>query len=181
MKKLFLTIIIALGTINFVGCGDNTPPKEEVKVEQQEVVQEEQEQEQEEVKEEKTLKVGDTYKNEMFSVSIDKVATTKQRNKYSDVKANKVIVIDYTYNNIDYLEDNLYLFQDYFKAYDSNGEILENYEVIDYKYPKEISKGKKCKAQMVFAYNGKDGKIDLELNDTLFNGKPIAIWKLKIK
>lgn len=178
VKKLLVGLLITMGVVvGCAGCGSReVEPKEEVKVEQQEEVKEEVE---EVVKEKNNLKVGDVFETEKATVKINKIKTTKERNQYSDVKADKVVVIEYTYENKN--NETMYLDEYYFKAYDKDGEILEHYGYIDYKYPQEISKGKKCTAEVVFALNNKSNDITLELQETMFGGDILATWDLTIK
>ncbi|MBP1889904.1 putative membrane protein [Clostridium moniliforme] len=197
VKKALLIIMIGVvSTIGLVGCGNTPKENNEVKIEQQskdKIIEKESKDEKEsnfpqvqkeEVKENAqlkgNLKVGDVFETEDAKVTINKIRTTKDRNRYSKIKANRVIVIEYTYTNKN-IDGTMYLDTYFFNAYDNDGEILEHYDVIDHKQPKEISKGKKCTAEMVFALNNKNNNITLDMNETMFGGEVLATWNLKIK
>ncbi len=80
----------------------------------------------------KTLGIGETaYINDKngvksMAITIDNVKLTDERNQFSEKEAEKVVVIEYTYENIAY-EENLYVFDSNFKVYDASGNVLETY------------------------------------------------------
>lgn len=77
----------------------------------------------------KTLGIGETtYINDKngvksMAITIDNVKLTDERNQFSEKEAEKVVVIEYTYENIAD-EENLYVFDSNFKVYDASGNVL---------------------------------------------------------
>lgn len=129
--------------------------------------------------EETVYGVGDTfnYKDE-YTIKINSVKTTKERNQFADEKVKNVVIINYTYENLN-KDDDLFVDTISFKAYDSEGNAVDTYPA-DVKMPKGISKGKKCTAEMAFGVNEGD-TIELEYLDNMFNSKKDALFKLKFK
>ncbi len=123
-------------------------------------------------KEVATYKVGEdiyvTNDSDKYRLKITGVKETKERNEYSDKQAKKVIVVSYEYENIS-SDSDLYISSMDFKAYDKENNSLETYEVIDYKYPTEISQGRKTTAEMVFALNSDSNYMELEYYDNVWN------------
>ncbi|MDU4830631.1 MAG: hypothetical protein E6X64_13390, partial [Clostridium perfringens] len=78
------------------------------------------------------LSIGETaYINDengvkSMAITIDNVKLTDERNQFSEKEAEKVVVIEYTYENIAD-EENLYVFDSNFKVYDASGNVLETY------------------------------------------------------
>lgn len=98
-----------------------------------------------------TLNVGDTWTVDgQWKLTIDSVTTTSDRNEFSDVKPQQVVIVTYSYENLGY-EDN---FMDglYFdlsqngdaSVVDSAGEMAVSYPGDISKYPQEIPVGAKC-------------------------------------
>lgn len=173
MKKLFICLLIGLSTVGLIGCGGDS---KEVTKSSTEEVQVNDEEAKEVIK---TFKQGEVAENENMKLTINKVTTSKERNQFSETKADRVVVINYTYENK--TDEPLELFDSYFTAYDGDGNVLESYNVIDHKFTQSVSKGKKCTAEMLFALNSKNNKITLELNDSMIAGKPIGVWELEVK
>ncbi|HHD2752406.1 TPA: DUF5067 domain-containing protein [Clostridium perfringens] len=113
----------------------------------------------------------------LMSLTIDSVKLTDERNQFWDKEAEKVAVIEYTYENIGY-EENLHIFDYNFKVYDSAGNVLEGYPAGAEKYPQAISKGKKCTANMSFALNNESNDLEVEFYDNMFNGKATDVFKI---
>lgn len=104
-----------------------------------------------------------------YLLSIDGIKETDDRNSYSDTEANRVIIIDYSYENIS-VEDELNIFDFHFKAYDSNGNLMETYPVsID--YADGVGIGRKTKGQLAYALNDDNNYIELEYFSNMFNSK----------
>lgn len=131
----------------------------------------------------KTLGIGETaYINDKngvksMAITIDNVKLTDERNQFSEKEAEKVVVIEYTYENIAD-EENLYVFDSNFKVYDASGNVLEIYPAGAEKYPQAISKGKKCTANMSFALNNESNNLELEFYDNMFNGKASEVFNI---
>lgn len=125
----------------------------------------------EETSEEETYKVGDviqisTY-NGSYSFTITGISETSERNEFSDIQADRVVVIDYEYENNDVPEE-LYISDMNFKAYDADNNALETYPA-DIKYADSISAGRKTTGQMAFALNNPTNRIELEYFDNMFS------------
>lgn len=129
------------------------------------------------------LSIGETaYINDKngvksMAITIDNVKLTDERNQFSEKKAEKVVVIEYTYENIAG-EENLYVFDSNFKVYDASGNVLETYPAGSEKHPQAISKGKKCTANMSFALNNESNNLELEFYDNMFNGKASEVFNI---
>ncbi len=113
-----------------------------------------------------------------YRVKFTKIYETSNRNQYSDKQANRVIVIEYEYENISQEED-LYVSELDFKLYDKENNQLETYPV-DTKYSSYISKGRKATASVAYALNSDSNYIELEFYDNMFsssaNCKVIFEW-----
>lgn len=117
--------------------------------------------------------------NKLMSVKINSLNTTKERNKFLNTKANKVILLEFTYENLD-LSENLFISDSNFKVYDKEGNILESYPISSEKVAKSISKGKKCTASAAYALNSKSKDIIVEFYPNILDSKPSAIFNLKL-
>lgn len=120
---------------------------------------------------EENYKVGDTIKvstnDGSYTFSITGITETADRNEFSDIQADRVVIIDYAYENIDVPEE-LYLSEFNFKAYDADNNALETYPA-NIKYADSVSAGRKTTGQMAFALNNPTNKIELEYFDNMFS------------
>lgn len=135
---------------------------------------------------EKKLALGETaYLSDengvkLMSVTLDSAKLIDERNEFSDKKAEKVVLIEYTYENLG-LENNLHLFEENFKVYDDSGNILETYPATNnIKFSKAISKGKKCTATMAFALNNEKNNLEIEFYENMFDEKPSKIFNIDV-
>lgn len=117
--------------------------------------------------------------NKLMSVKINSLNTTKERNEFLNTKANKVILLEFTYENLN-LSENLFISDSNFKVYDKEGNILESYPISSEKVSKSISKGKKCTASAAYALNSKSEDIIVEFYPNILDSKPSAIFNLKL-
>lgn len=115
-------------------------------------------------------KIGDVIKvstpNGSYNLSITGISETTDRNQFSDTQADRVIIVDYNYENIDVPEE-LYIFDSNFKAYDADNNSLETYPA-DIKAADSIGAGRKTTGQMAFALNNETNKVELEYFDNMF-------------
>lgn len=118
--------------------------------------------------------------NMLMSVTINSLSEIKERNKFLNTKANKVILLEFMYENLD-LSENLFISDSNFKVYDKEGNILESYPVDSEKVAKSISKGKKCTASAAYALNSKSKEIIVEFYSNILDNTPSAIFNLKLK
>ena len=105
-----------------------------------------------------------------YRLKFTKITETKERNEFSDKKANRVVVIEYEYENISQ-EDDLNISDWDFKLYDKENNQLETYPVTT-KYGSSISKGRKTTASVAYALNSNSNYIELEYYDNMFSSKP---------
>lgn len=115
-----------------------------------------------------------------YSLTINNVKFIKERNKYSEKKADKVVEIEYTYENIS-MDEELFIYDHNFKIYDADENRLETYPIAGHKFPQLISKGNKCTATMVFALNHNIDSIEAKFYFNPYNYKVNSIFSLDIK
>lgn len=111
-----------------------------------------------------------------YTLTITEITETADRNQFSDVVANRVIIISYSYENTSY-ENGLYIFSVNFKVYDKDNNLLQTYPVL-LKYPQEISVGRKTDATMAYALNNDQNYVELEYYDNVFNSKYDSKFKI---
>lgn len=170
-KILILGLLVMMIGAGFVGCTDTS---DSAKASGDDKKAEEQKQE------EKVYGVGDIYKyKDDYSLKIDSVKTTKERNQFEDKKAKEVVIITYTYENLNSDKD-LFIDSMAFKVYDADGNAVDTYPANIEKMPEAVSKGRKCTAQMAYAVNSGD-TLELEYYDNMFNSKKDTIFKLNFK
>lgn len=89
-----------------------------------------------------------------FNITIEGARATEERNEFSEKEVQKVVFLDYTYENISYDNKNgMNLFiSDYdFQVLDDEGNVLDTYPVSDEnRSSKETPVGGKCKSTAVF-------------------------------
>ncbi|MGG5460190.1 DUF4352 domain-containing protein [Clostridium sp. B9] len=113
----------------------------------------------------------------LMGLTINSVKLIDDRNQFSDKEANKVVEIEYTYENLGY-DENLNVFDSNFKIYDDSGKILERYPAGSNKFPQAISRGKKCTASMAFALNNESNNLEIEFYENMFSDKSECIFKV---
>lgn len=123
----------------------------------------------------KTYKINEdiyiTNNSGKYRVKFTGIQETSDRNQFSDTIANKVVIIEYEYENMT-LEDDLFISDSTnFKAYDKENNQLESYPV-DIKYASNVSKGRKTTASVAYALNSDSNYIELEFYDNVWNSKP---------
>lgn len=130
--------------------------------------------EKEEIKDEvkpETYKIGDSINVSTsdgdYIFRIDAISETSERNQFSDIQADRVVIIDFSYENIN-MPENLYIFDSNFKAYDKDNNSLQTYPVSTTS-GEQISAGRKTKGQMAFALNNQNNYIELEYYDNMYN------------
>lgn len=103
-----------------------------------------------------------------YTIAIDKVEKTKDRNEYSDMKPEEVYKVTYTYSNIS-CSSNLYLSEMNFQLIDSQGNVGFSYPGGADRYPQETIKGARCTAEMVFGAHKGGENIILSFKDNMFS------------
>ena len=105
-----------------------------------------------------------------YRVKFTKIYETSYRNNYSDKRADRVVVIEFEYENIS-IEDDLNISDFNFNLYDKDNNKLETYP-FDYKSGGSVGKGRKTTASAAYALNNTNNYIELEFYDNMFNSKP---------
>ena len=122
--------------------------------------------------EETAYAIGETWTVDgQWSLTIDSVTTSDERNEFSDKTPAAVYIVDYTYTNIGYedesgLMDGLYL-DISSNVVDSAGFMGYSYPGNITSYPQETPVGASCKAQ---ACIGVDNAGSFQLNVTQYDG-----------
>lgn len=106
-----------------------------------------------------------------YRIRFTDVTETSNRNQFSDVKADRVIIIEYEYENISY-EDSLYVSSLNLKVYDKNNNQLESYPATNTKYGGSVAEGRKTTASIAYALNSDDDYVEIEYYDNMFHSTP---------
>lgn len=179
-KKVLPIIAIVLSVIGIILCFSLGNSSTEVTKKQGQASSSSTANEQKEEKvyglnDEITIKNGD----EEYTLVITGFKETQKRNQYSDKNPAQVFVIDYTYKCIN-SKDSLFVSDMDFKLIDAQGEIGDTYPGDIASYPKSITSGTTCKAQMVLCVNNKSDKVKLQFFDNPFNNKPDAVFEFTV-
>lgn len=103
-----------------------------------------------------------------YTLCVDKVEKTSDRNQFDESNPAEVYKITYTYSNIS-LADNLYISEYDFGLIDSTGTMGFSYPGSTRKYPNETVKGAKCTAEMTLASHTSGDKLLLTYRDNFFS------------
>lgn len=106
-----------------------------------------------------------------YRIKFTDVTETSNRNQFSDVEADRVIIIEYEYENISQ-DDSLYVSSLNFKVYDKDNNQLESYPATNTKYGGSVAKGRKATASVAYALNNDDDYIEIEYYDNMFHSNP---------
>ena len=168
MKKILTTLLIAFVLFNVTGCVENSEVSDKGG--------------ENKTKEITTLKLNEDafVKNSEGEIRIKflSVKETSDRNQFSDIKADRVVIIEYEYENKTREEDVFISGMD-FKVYDKDNNALETYPAGETKYPTSISTGRKTTASEAFALNNDNNYLELEFYDNLFASKADAKFILE--
>lgn len=155
MKKIVSVLLTLVVSFALVACGNTQPPKQP---QEQTKTQNE-----EKPKEEKGNSLPELKLNQPFSVktehgtytlTIDGIRTTSKRNQFSEQKVKNVIMLDYTYKNESFGDNQtlLYIDSSAFILMDDEGNVLSTYPVSDEnRDPKNVPVGGKCLATQSYA------------------------------
>ena len=105
-----------------------------------------------------------------YRLKFTKVTETSERNEYTDVSANRVVIIEYEYENLT-LPDDLYISSLDFNLYDKENNKMELYPSTETIYPSQVGTGRKTVASEAFALNSSSNYIELDYYDNIFNSK----------
>lgn len=94
---------------------------------------------------------------------------TDYRNMFENSNPDRVVIIEYEYENMT-MESDLLVSDWDFKAYDNDNNKLDTYPAST-KYGGSVSKGRKTTSSVAYALNNDNNYIELEHYDNMFNGK----------
>lgn len=159
MKKIGVVLALA---IVLVGCssGKVTEKKDDVKKE---------ETKKEEAKE-KIYGIGETLVysedgKDLYTFTINSVVTTDERNQFSDKNPAKVVVINYTYENLAD-ESDVYISSMNFKVIDADGNLCETYPAGTSVYPQAAPIGAKSTGEEAYGLIVDSSSIKLVFDPT---------------
>lgn len=184
MKKKLICAILLITALSFGGCSSadnvstsNTTDKNDTAVESTSVETIAQEIQQEERNEdEKTYSIGDTWTvNGQWSLTINSIKETEDRNQYSEKNPAQVFIVEFVYENIGYVDNDGIMDGLFFDL--TNGQIVDSDGFMAYSYPgdvtdyaKETPVGAKCKAQNCIGVDTESSEIKIILSKYDGNG-----------
>lgn len=122
----------------------------------------------------KTYKIGDiieiTSAKGEYTLCIDGIKKTEERNSYSQKDPGEVYIIDYTFSNIN-MDDPLFISDYDFNLIDEKGMMGCHYPGNINCYPLETFKGARCSAQMTLASHNLNDKLILTYRDNCFSNQ----------
>lgn len=168
-KKSFLTLFIVLFLVMLTGCESSATTSGTQNTEQPVVTK-------------KTYGLKEdiyiTNDSGEYRLKITGVKETADRNEFSDIVAERVVIISYEYENIS-LNDDLYISDYDFKVYDADNNSLDDYPIYDIDYSDSVSVGRKSSGEMAFALNNSRNYLELEYYDNMWNSSSDCIIKLE--
>jgi hypothetical protein len=103
-----------------------------------------------------------------YSINIEGIRFTNDRNQFSDIKAEHVVFLDFNYSNISESEET-YVFSSNFKIIDEEGNILDTYPVSDNnRRSKKLPIGAKCNASEAYAMPTNSKTLKVLFYDNMF-------------
>ena len=106
-----------------------------------------------------TAEVAATYGN--YRLSFTDVVESDKRNEYADSQPERIVIVKYQYENVDCTQD-ITISYLYFRAYDSEGNLLDIYPSTETEQPNTISAGGKKTASVAYALNDDINYIKLQ-------------------
>lgn len=170
MKKGLVILLSAMiGVSVFVGCGSSNSSVKEP-------------QKQEQTKEVKNtipeMKLGEPFevKTEIgdYTLTINSIKTTDERNEFEKEQPKQVIIIDYQYENKNFQNSDgqkLYIDSNAFVVMDEEGNVLRTYPSNIDKMPQPVPVGGKCTAQIAYGVPTDSKTIKLQFER---QNKPIG-------
>lgn len=108
-----------------------------------------------------------------YSINIEGIRFTNDRNQFSDKEAKHVIFLDFNYSNISETEET-YVFDSHFKIIDEEGNILDTYPVSDdNRSSKKLPIGAKCNSSAAYAMTTSSKTLNVLFYDNMF-GEPVG-------
>lgn len=116
-----------------------------------------------------------------YSVAIDSVKESTNRNETADIQPKHIIIVNYSYKNISCNQDITVSYL-YFHVYDSNGKLLNIYPSVDARTPTQaISSGKSSTASAAYGIDDDSKQITIELYDITNPLNRMATYTADIK
>lgn len=116
-----------------------------------------------------------------YSVTIDSVKDGASRNEFTDKHPKRIILINYSYENIS-CKQNISVYDFDFHVYDASGKLLETYPSDDASEPSsDISTGKHNSASVAYGLDDNSNQITLELYDIFDFDKRVATYNIDIQ
>ncbi|TGY43198.1 DUF4352 domain-containing protein [Clostridium perfringens] len=177
MKKTLVILLSAIiGGSVLVGCGNSGATVKEP-------------QKQEQTKEIKNtipeMKLGEPFevKTEIgdYTITINSIKTTEERNEFSEDKPKQVILIDYQYENKSFKNSDgqkLYIDEYAFVVMDGEGNVLRPYPSNMDKAPQAVPVGGKCTAEIAYGVPTDSNTIRLQFER---QNKPVGEMVVDIK
>jgi len=182
MKKLLSLLAAGVLSLGLVACSSTTTTE---KTDSTETSAQTETKKEEDVAE---YKVGDTVTikkdgKEIYSYSIDKITVVDERNEFEETNPEQVILVDYTYKNIDYPDMPLFMDDTFaFKFMAKEGEMGYPYGAPSLsKYPTEAPTGGVVHAQMAIGFEKTTSEVKILQYDNLFDSKETSIVVSPVK
>ncbi len=124
---------------------------------------------------------GDTWVTDEWKVTVNSVKATDERNEFEKEKPAQVVFVNFTFENINYTDDKLYMVID--NLIDEGGNACNSYSVSSSKeYFQSVPIGAKSTGDAVFALKApsKKVKIYFSKHDSKMN-KQTAVFELPVE
>lgn len=116
-----------------------------------------------------------------YSITIDSVKDGAGRNEYADTQPKRIILINYSYENVSCKQD-IAVYDYYFHVYDASGKLLETYPSIDASEPSStISAGKHNSASIAYGLDNDSDQITIEVYDIFNFDNRVATYNISIQ
>lgn len=174
MKKKLLTILLAcMLSMSFTACSDgNSENAEEANTSEDtnESTPDDNTEPEEEPQEEKTYSIGEAWTVDgQWSLTVNSITPTDQRNEYADKNPAQVFIVDYTYENLGFTDESGLMNGVYFDL--SSGQIVDSNGTMGYSYPGDVSYypqeapvGANCQAQACIGVDNESTEIKITIS-----------------
>jgi hypothetical protein len=183
MKKVFLLLLTLCMTVYFVGCfaidsGVDIKTKETSDPDATEAPKAT-------TQPDKKFGLGEKVSikkdgKELYTLIINSVTVTDERNQFDESNPAQVIIINYTYENIA-SEDDIIISSMNFKFIDSDGNVCSSYPISSLdKMAQSTPMGAKCTAEEAYGLKIAGGTIKLSFYDNMFSSKADAVFEINV-